>query len=109
MCKKEFASEYLRDRHVKKNMCQKKVWRCTECVRSFKSSVEMNHHRARVHTGKEPMVVCNYCKGEFANPGSLINHCKLMHPDRSWHLDQAMQRVEEEEEEEEQEDDGEDQ
>ena len=108
MCKKEFASEYLRDRHVKKNMCQKKkVWRCTECVRSFKSSVEMNHHRARVHTGEEPMVVCNYCKGELANPGSLINHCKLMHPDRSWHLDQAMQRVEEEEEE--QEDDGEDQ
>ena len=67
----------------------------------------MNHHRARVHIGEEPMVVCNYCKGELANPGSLINHCKLMHPDRSWHLDQAMQRVEDEEEE--QEDDGEDQ
>ena len=58
MCK-DFDSEYLRDRHVKKNMCTKKVWRCTECVRSFKTSLQMNHHRARVHTVEEPMVVCH--------------------------------------------------
>ena len=44
-------------------------------------------------------------KESWLTLGSLINHCKLMHPDRHWHLDQAMQRVEEEEEEEEQEDD----
>ena len=99
-CKKEFDSEYQHDHHEEKGMCtKKKVWCCTDCVRSFKTSVEMNHHRARVHTLEESMVVCNYCQSELANTGALINHCKIIHPRRSWHLEDCMQRAQREEEE----------
>ena len=99
LCKKTFDSEFLMDRHVKKNMCtKKKMWRCTECVRSFKTSLQMNHHRAKFHTGEEQMAVCKYCKGELANPGSLINHCKIIHFDKSWHLSDAMEKVHEDDE-----------
>ncbi|XP_063371867.1 zinc finger protein 14-like [Cydia amplana] len=53
-----------------------RLFKCSECDKSFKCKAILTTHVARVHTGKDDVMHCALCNKRFKNSYSYNNHMK---------------------------------
>ncbi len=76
-CPKKFASNGIRNRHVKFN--HEYRYKCSHCDKKFATPQILASH-IRTHTGEKPYV-CETCGADFKSKPTLLSHTRLYHSD----------------------------
>ncbi|XP_063631016.1 zinc finger protein 37-like [Cydia splendana] len=62
--------------HLLTHKDMERLFKCSECDKSFKHKAILTTHVARVHTGKDDVMYCAQCNKQFKNAYSYNNHMK---------------------------------
>ena len=76
-CPKKFASNGIRNRHVKFN--HEYRYKCSRCDKKFATPQVLASH-IRTHTGEKPFI-CDTCGADFKSKPTLLAHSRLYHSD----------------------------
>ncbi|XP_063392173.1 zinc finger protein 91-like [Cydia fagiglandana] len=62
--------------HLLTHKDMERLFKCSECDKSFKHKAILTTHVARVHTGKDAVMYCAQCNKQFKNAYSYNSHMK---------------------------------
>lgn len=77
MCDKGFTRKQSLNRHIKVHDDSTKVFTCTFCPKTFRSSSNMKRH-IMSHTGEKNQI-CTECDATYADRSCLNKHMERMH------------------------------